>query len=194
MRLVSYALAAVLSLAAVVAIVAIFETSGSNTAKVLGTTVEAFIYICSLLAAASLPLRQARLVLAVATAVAATSAFVLAVVTTWSSAPSKDLVKATFAWLVVGLAATYAAVVLSRVRPTDAVSVWAMVAGALVFDAALATLLVVAILANVQDSTFYRWVGVAFVLLTVSTAVLPFVRRFDVREHLRETTSREAAR
>jgi hypothetical protein len=43
-------------------------------------------------------------------------------------------------------------------------------------DAALATMIAIAILSDVEDTTYYRWLGTVMVLLTLGTLLVPALR------------------
>jgi hypothetical protein len=111
---------------------------------------------------------------------ASLAGFAIATVTIWTAwddaEPPEGLLKASGSLFVVAFA--LAQVSLLAVRAPDRnrkVTLVASAAKAAVL--VLAVLLVVAILLEVSDGTYYRWVGTAWVLWLLGLALLPLTRR-----------------
>jgi peptidoglycan/LPS O-acetylase OafA/YrhL len=175
---------AILVLAAAVAIVAIFTTSsdGDTEAKLAFTSITLLLLGLAAVTGMSV-LDEPRLRPLGATCVALS----VAVTTVWywtvpDSGGELTLGKTAGGMIVASFVVADACLVLGRRRRGDGRvarwSGWFTVAAA----AAVGTLVVVAIVAEVGDGTYWRFVGAAAVLWALGTALLPVIRRVQRRE------------
>jgi hypothetical protein len=145
--------------------------------RILGTTMT--ISFCSLLAvpAGVLLERGLRPWLARASAALTAAAFVLTLVAIWSSPDEAAFWKP---WGIVGvlaLAAAQGCGIESRRRDSDSPGVRILVGGSVVTGSLLAGLGILAILAEIDSTGFYRGLGALAILNVLLLAVVAVLRR-----------------
>jgi hypothetical protein len=178
-RLLVAAMTAVLCVAAAVAIAIVLTVDSDETASKIG--INAFAVLLFGIAAAggvTAIERPGTPWVGWACLVAAVAGLVVTTVFIWStgefSEASEGLWKAFGSLLIAALALAQVSLLARRSeRERGRVFVLAAQAAALL----LAGLLIGAILAEVEDETYYRWVGVAGVLWLTGTALVPLARR-----------------
>jgi hypothetical protein len=177
-------LAGSLCLAAVVAIVILVSKESSDFAEDLALTAVALLVNGLAIAAGIAVLDRPRLrwLGLVCVAVGAVG-FAVSASLGWSTAsddaPADWLLRAAGSLTVWSLALAQVAILLSRRDPAGRKlvdrSIGTAVAGAL----ALAALLTVAIVDNITDEDFYRWVGVTAVVWVLGIALVPIARKLQ---------------
>lgn len=169
-------LIALLCLAAAVAIAVLAFADSDDASRLEGTILAVFVY--SVVGLAGLALLQRRSFFPLGAGAVALSVAALSVLTVliWTDDPGEGLVKAAGALFVGALAFAYASVVVWRARPRDTRAVNAIRALALLLDGALAVMLVIAILEQIGEGGYYRWIGAVAALLTLCTLLVPLVR------------------
>lgn len=177
-RMLLTAMAVGLCISAAVAIAIVLTVDSDKTAAQVGFTALAFLLFGLTAAAGTSVLDRPRarwpgwacIVISVA-------GFIVTTVMIWSTGdePSEELWKAFGSLFVAALALAQVSLLA---RGTDARSRrGAAVAGTQVAALLLAGLLIGAILGEVEDDTYWRWVGVAGVLWLLGTALVALARR-----------------
>ena len=175
-------LAGALCLAAVVAIALLVSKESSNFAEDLGVSAAALLIHGLAMAAGITVVDRPRLrwlgMICIAVGLVG---FAVTASLGWSTAadedPSEGLQKATGCLTALSLALAQTAILLSRRDPADRRLVDTSIALAAGGVLVLAALLIVAILAEVTDDYFYRWVGVSAVVWLLGTALVPIARK-----------------
>ena len=175
-------LAGSLCLAAIVAIVILVSKESSDLAEDLAVTAVALLLNGLAIAAGIAVLDRPRLrwlgLICVAVGLVG---FAVTASLGWSSGaddePGDGLLKAAGGLSVWSLALAQVAILLSRRDTTERrfvdIAIGAAVVGALL----LAALFTVAIIGEIEDEDFYRWVGVAATVWLLGTALVPIARK-----------------
>jgi hypothetical protein len=169
-----------LCLTALVAIVGFLSGDFDETdARVLGTTFALVVYSSTGLAGFSLLSRQRAVALAYAGIASSLLGFLTGMNLIWSDSgfDSDGAWKSAFVFLIVALAAAHTALLVLRQRKTDPPSVEAAVRCTIAAIAVLASMLVIALLKEVEDEGYYRFLGVIAVLWVLGTILVPVVRK-----------------
>lgn len=169
-----------LCLIALVAIVGFLSGDFDETdARVLGTTFALVVYSATSLAGYSLLSRQKAVALGYAGIAASLLGFLTAMNLVWSDSgfDSDGTWKSSFVFLIVALAAAHTALLVLRQQKTDPPSVEAVVGCTIGAISVLASMLVIAILKEVEDEGYYRFLGVIAVLWVLGTILVPVVRK-----------------
>jgi hypothetical protein len=173
-------LAAGLCIAAAVAIAVVLTIDGDETGTKIGFTAFALL-LFGLTAAASTSVTERGGVWWLAWGCVAVSiaGFVVTTVMVWSAGEpfESEGVEKAFGSLLVAALALAQLSLLARPREVDSRRVAFVVMGARIAALLLAAMLIGAILGEVSDETYYRWVSVAWVLWLLGTALVPLSRR-----------------
>jgi hypothetical protein len=178
------ALAGALCLAAIVVIVILVSKESGDFAEDLALTAVALLVNGLAIAAAIAVLDRPRLrwLGLVGVAVGLVS-FAVGASLGWSTAsddaPADWLLRAAGSLTVWSLALAQVAILLSRRDPAGRKLVDRSIGTAVVGALALAALLTVAIVDNVTDEDFYRWVGVTAVVWVLGIALVPIARKLQ---------------
>ncbi len=178
-RMLLIAMAVGLCISAAVAIAIVLTVDSDKTATQAGFTALAFLLFGLTAAAGTSVVHRPRARwLGWACIAISVAGFVVTTVMIWSTGdePSEELWKAFGSLFVAALALAQVSLLA---RGTDAYSrrVAAVAAGTQLAALVLAGLLIGAILGEVADETYYRWVGVAGALWLLGTALVPLARR-----------------
>ena len=175
-------LAGALCLAAIVAIVLLVSKESGNFAEDLGATAAALL-ISGLAMAAGITLvdRPRLRWLGLICVAVGFVGFALTASLGWSTAadedPGEGLFKAAGCLTVLSLALAQTAILLSRRYPADRQLVDTSIAVAAGGALVLATLLMVAVIGEIGDEDFWRWVGVSTVIWLLGTTLVPIARK-----------------
>ena len=168
-------MAAVLCIAAAVAIVVVLSEESGYTAQRLAYTAVAVLAF-GLAAAGGVSLLDVGRVPWLGWLCVAVSAIGIAVLAAavWSAdqyeSQDTGLWKAAYSLLIALLAAGYVSL-LAKIEPGGR-----LVPATQIAALALATLAVIAIVQQIGDETYFRWLGVAAVLWVLGTALIPIAR------------------
>ena len=175
-RMLYAVMAAVLCIAAAVAIAVVLSEESGYTAERLAYTAVAVLAFGLAAAGGVSLLDVARLPwlgwLCVTVSAIGIAVFATAV---WSAdqyeSQDTGLWKAAYSLLIASLAAGYVSL-LAKVEPGGR-----LVPATQIAALALATLAVIAIVEQIGDETYFRWLGVVTVLWVLGTALIPIARR-----------------
>jgi hypothetical protein len=171
---------AALCVTALVAIVGVLSGDFDETdARIIGTTIALVVYSSTSLAGFALLNRAMAPILGYAGIAASALGFLTWMNLIWSDSgfESEGTWKLAFLFLVLALGAAHASLLILRQRRTDPPSVRAVVGLTLVLITVLASMLVIALLQEVEDETYYRFLGVVAVLWVLGTILVPVLRK-----------------
>jgi hypothetical protein len=185
-----------LCLVALIAIVGFLSGDfGETDARILATTFAVVVYSATSLAGLTLIGRGKAAVFAFLAIGASIAGFIAAMAFIWSESPSDSdgTWKAEFMFLVVALAAADAALLILRQRQTDAPAVEALVVCTIGAMAVLASMTVMAILKELEDEGYYRFLAVIAVLWMLGTFLIPIVRKASQGSPGKETPEQRSS-
>jgi hypothetical protein len=171
------AIVGALCLTAAIAVVVLLSGHFDQTSwRILGTTSAVSFFGLLGVPVGMLLERGHAVLLARASGVLTSAAFVLTIAVIWRH--WTDGVSKTWAVvLTLAVAAAQAAVVEARRRDTDTPAISAVVGGSMLTGAALAVMGIAAILTEIDDGTYYRGLGAVAVIDVLLLAIVAVLRR-----------------
>ena len=187
---------AALCVTALVAILGFLSGDFDETdARVIGTTIALVVYSSTSLAGFSLLNRAMAALLGYAGIAASALGFLTWMNLIWSDSgfETEGTWKAAFLFLVLALGTAHASLLILRQRRTDPPAVRAVIGSTLFLIATLASMLVIALLEEVESGTYYRFLGVVAVLWVLGTILVPVLRKAQSAPAEESRVKREVA-
>jgi hypothetical protein len=176
-KLLLRAVVGALCITAAIAVVVLLAGSFDETSGRILASTSAVSFFGLLAAPAGVLLERGHAVLLARVSAALTAAtFVLTFFLIWSDW-SNDLGKTWGVLLTLAAAAAQAAAVESRRRDSDSTAIARLMAGSMLTGSVLAALGVVAILAEIDDSSYYRLLGAVAIVDVLAIVVVAVLRR-----------------
>jgi hypothetical protein len=152
---------------------------GETDARIVGTALAMVAFSSASLAGFSLRRRAISVVVSYACIAASALGFVAWVNLIWSDSgfDSDGTWKPAVVLLILTVAVTQASLLILGARDTENRSVQAALGSTLAMIVVLSSMLVIALLKEIEDETYYRFLGAVTILWALGTILVPVLRR-----------------